>query len=95
MPDSAGCKLAIKVVPGSSRDCLAGWLGETLKVRVTAAAERGHANDAVEGLVAAALGVPRKSVQVISGKTSPRKTLAITGLSESEVDRRLPKDTVS
>lgn len=26
-------KLQIKVVPGSSRDCVAGWLGAILKIR--------------------------------------------------------------
>jgi uncharacterized protein (TIGR00251 family) len=82
-------KLAIKVVPGSSRDCLAGWLGETLKVRVAAPAERGKANAAVEALISQALGIPKKCARVVSGKTSPRKVVEITGLSESEISRRL------
>ena len=84
-------KLAIKVVPGSSRNCLAGWLGETLKVRVTAPAERGKANAAVEALVSEALGIPRKCAQVVTGMTSPRKVVEIVGLSASEVYRRLSK----
>ncbi|MGH2901193.1 MAG: DUF167 domain-containing protein, partial [Solirubrobacteraceae bacterium] len=50
-------RLSIKVVPGSSRDDVAGWLGETLKVRVSAPAERGRANAAAETLLADALGV--------------------------------------
>ena len=53
-------KLPIKVVPASSRDCIAGWLGDTLKVRVGAPAERGKANAAAERLVAEALGIPSK-----------------------------------
>jgi uncharacterized protein (TIGR00251 family) len=81
--------LPIKVVPGSSRSCVAGWLGEVLKVRVTAPAEAGKANAAVEATVAEALGVSQKSIRVISGRTSPRKTLEITGLCESEIRRRL------
>ncbi len=84
-------KLAIKVVPGSSRTCLAGWLGETLKVRVTAPAERGKANTAVEAVVSEALGIPRGRAQIVSGKASPRKLLEIAGLSQSEVYRRLAK----
>ena len=85
-------KLAVKVVPGSSRSCLAGWLGETLKVRVAAPAERGRANAAVEAVVSEALGIPRRCARVVTGKTSPRKTVEIDGLSESEVYRRLAKD---
>ncbi|MFP6608142.1 MAG: DUF167 domain-containing protein, partial [Myxococcota bacterium] len=50
--------MRVKVVPGSSRDAIAGWLGEALKVRVRAPAERGKANASVEKIVADALGVP-------------------------------------
>jgi hypothetical protein len=84
-------RLLIKVVPGSSRDCIAGWLGDSLKVRVRAPAERGKANAAVEKNVAEALGVPVESVRVARGKTSARKVLEISNLSESQLYRRLPK----
>ena len=82
-------RLRIKAVPGSSRDGLAGWLGDTLKVRVTAAPERGKANAAIEALVAEALGLPRGSTRIVAGRTSSRKVLEITGVSEAELQRRL------
>lgn len=85
-------KLPIKVVPGSSRDCIAGWLDDTLKVRVTAPAEQGKANKAVEKIIAKALSVPNKNTLIIKGKTSTRKVIEITGLSESEIYQRLSKD---
>ena len=85
-------KLKVKVVPGSSRNCIAGWLGDTLKVRVTAAAERGKANAAVEETLAKALGVARGSVRIVRGAGSPRKIVEIAGLPEAEVHRRLEKD---
>ncbi len=84
-------KLRIKVVPASSRDCIAGWLGETLKVRVRAAAERGKANVAVERLVAEALGIPAKCARIVTGRTSARKLIEISGLSEAELRQRLAK----
>jgi uncharacterized protein (TIGR00251 family) len=83
--------LPIKVVPASSRDCIAGWLGETLKIRVRAPAQRGKANAAVEKLVAQALGVPKGSARIVAGKSSARKVVEIAGLSESEMYRRLSK----
>lgn len=86
--DSA-TRLPIKVVPGSSRDGIAGWLGETLKIRVRAPAERGKANAAVERTLADALGIPQKRVGVCAGQTSPRKIVEIAGLSEAEVRSRL------
>lgn len=82
-------KLAIKVVPGSSRDCIAGWLGETLKVRVSAPPERGRANAAVEVLVADALGIASDQVRIVAGASSARKILEISGLSEAEIRERL------
>ena len=82
-------KLPIKVMPGSSCDCIAGWLGDTLKVRVKSPAERGKANTAVEKIVAATLGIPAQRVLIIKGKTSSRKVIGISGLAEAEVYKRL------
>jgi uncharacterized protein len=87
-------KLLIKVVPASSRNCIAGWLGETLKIRVTAPAERGKANAAVAAIVAEALGVSKECVRVVAGPTSSRKTVEIDGLAESEVHQRLSRGAV-
>lgn len=81
--------LPIKVIPSSSRDGIAGWLGDTLKVRVTAPPERGKANAAVERVIAAALGVHKDCARIRSGLTSARKVIEITGLSEAEVRRRI------
>jgi len=83
--------LRIKVVPGASRDEIAGWLGGALKVRVTAPPERGRANAAVEGLLAASLGLPAECVRVVAGLSSARKTVAIERLSATQVGERLGK----
>lgn len=82
-------KLPVKVVPKASRNYVAGWMGETLKVCVTAPPERGKANAAVEEVLAAALGLPTGRVRVVVGHTSPRKIVEIDGLEEAEVRRRL------
>jgi hypothetical protein len=68
-----------------------GWLGETLKVRVRAPAERGRANAAVEEILAGALGVPKECARIVAGETSARKVVEISGLSETEIRRRLSK----
>ena len=79
------------MVPASSRDCIAEWLGETLKVRVRAPAERGKANTAAEKLLSETLGVPKGCARIVAGHTSARKTVEVSGLSESEVRDRLSK----
>ena len=73
-------RIALKVVPGSTREGIAGWLGDALKVRVRAPAEAGRANAAVARVVAEALGLPADSVRITSGTSSPKKTLEIDGL---------------
>ena len=85
-------RLPIKVVPSSPRNGIAGWLCDTLKVRVRAPAERGRANAAAERIVAGALGIREASVRVVTGKTSRLKMVDVYGLTEAEVHRRLPRD---
>jgi len=82
-------RLCLKVVPGSSRDGIAGWLGDSLKVRVTAPAESGKANVAVRKLLANILAVPRSSVVIVSGTASPHKVVEIDSLSPEELGERL------
>jgi len=82
-------RIALKVIPGASRDGIVGWLGDALKVRVRQPAERGRANEAVSKLVADALAIPWADVSIVSGQTSQRKTLEIRGLSLAEIRERL------
>lgn len=82
-------RLQVKVAAGASRNAIDGWLGDTLKVRVTAPPERGKANAAVERLLAEVVGIPRAKAKVVSGLTSPRKVLELASVSESEVLCRL------
>jgi uncharacterized protein (TIGR00251 family) len=84
-------RLSLKVVPGASSAGIAGWLGDSLKVRVTAPAESGQANAAVRKLLAAALDVPASSVEIVSGRAGPRKVVEIRGLSEAEAADRLAR----
>jgi hypothetical protein len=71
----------VKVVPGSSREDIAGALGERLKVRTRAPAEDGRANRAVCALLAAALGVKTRDVAIASGAGRPDKVVRIRGIS--------------
>ena len=82
-------KLTVKVVPKSSRNSIAGWVGDALKVCVIAAPERGKANAAVEAVLAEALGVTRGRVRLVAGLTSSRKVLEIDGVAPAELHRRL------
>jgi hypothetical protein len=82
-------RLSVKVSAKASHNRIRGWLGDTLKVAVTAAPERGKANAAVESLIADGLGVPPSSVRVVAGHTQSRKQVEIAGLDAGVVRRRL------
>ncbi|MEZ5572152.1 MAG: DUF167 domain-containing protein [Halioglobus sp.] len=86
--------LKIKVVPGASRTEISGWLGDALKVRVSAAPEKGRANAAVEALVAQTLGLPSASARIISGKSAQHKVIEIDGLTKAEILQRLDAKSV-
>lgn len=75
-------RLKVKVVPGSSRDAIVGWLGDALKIKVAAPPEKGRANEAVVGLLAEKLEIDPAQITLISGHTSAAKVLEIDGLDE-------------
>lgn len=82
-------RLTVKVVPGSSQNRVAGWLGDALRVRVTSPPEKGKANAAVVKLLAGVLDIPANSISVVKGTTSPRKLIEISGCSDEYVRGRL------
>ena len=86
-----GAVVSVKVVPGASRDRMVGVLGDSLKIATSAAAEKGKANAAVAATLAKALGVDRRDVGLVSGRTSPRKEFLIGGLSGQELRELLEK----
>jgi len=88
-PDGTASLVRVKAVPGASSDAVAGLLGDRLKVRVAAPAEGGRANEAIAALLAGALGVGRRDVQLVEGPTQARKTFRVDGLSPAEVAARL------
>ncbi len=87
---TTGLRIRLKVVPGASRDSLAGWLGDRLKIRVAALPEHGQANAAACRLLAKALGLNRRQVQIVAGHASPEKTAEVQGLSAEQALALLP-----
>jgi hypothetical protein len=74
-----GVEIAVKVVPGASRDRIAGSLADALKIQVAAPPEKGKANKAVEALLAKALKTRTGNVTVVGGLTTARKVVRING----------------
>lgn len=85
-----GVVFAAKIVPGSSGQTrICGLLDGSLKIKVSAPPEKGKANAAVAALLAQALGLDRRAVELAGGAASPRKEFLLRGLSAGEARRRL------
>jgi len=84
-------RLSLKVVPGSSRDEIVGWLGDSLKVKVKAPPEKGRANEAVVALLAERLGTDASSIAMVSGNSSPAKVLEVDGMDVGAIRAAFPR----
>ncbi len=70
--------LDIKVIPRARSGEVSGLMANgALKVKVTAVPEKGKANDEVCAVLAAYLGVPKRSVEVIFGRASQQKRVRV------------------
>jgi uncharacterized protein (TIGR00251 family) len=80
-----GVVLTVKVVPGASRTAIAGELDGMVKIKVSAAPEKGKANQCLVEFIAGRLGVKKKSVNIVSGQTSALKRVQISGITAEDV----------
>jgi uncharacterized protein len=81
--------LNVKVVPGASRDRVAGRYGDGIKVQTTAPPEGGKANAAVTKILAQFLSVRPNQVELVSAPANPRKQFRISGLSAAQLAEKL------
>jgi uncharacterized protein len=84
------CRLETKVVPGSSRTEIVGWLGECLKIKVAAPPEKGKANQAVIKLLSEKLKLNEESFTIVYGSSSQRKVIEIHGITHQQLSQALP-----
>ena len=89
MPPAPVARIAVHVQPGARRAGVVGRHADAWRVRVTAPPVDGRANAAVIELLAGALGVARRDVEVVHGSTGRRKLVAVRGLDLAEANERL------
>jgi len=82
-------RLRVRVSPGARRTEIAGRHGDGWKVRVAAPPEDGRANEAVLRLLAERLGLPRRSVTIVSGHTAREKVVELDGISQERAEAGL------
>ena len=84
-------RLKLKVNPKARHNQIQGWIGDTLKVCVTAAPEKGKANQAVLRLLARHLRQPVSQMHIVAGQQHSNKTLLIDNLDDPELHALLAK----
>ena len=83
------CRLDVKVVPGASRDEVAGTMGNAVKIKLRAPPVEGRANEALIEYLAEKLDLPRRAISLERGDTARLKLLRIEGLDLPTVRARL------
>ena len=87
--EAVSTRLRLRVGPCATRAGVVGRHGDAWKVRVAAPAEGGRANDAVVGLLAETLALPRAAVTIVSGHAARDKIVELEGVDPDQIDRRL------
>jgi len=84
-----GLTLAVWVVPGAPRSEIVGVVDDRLRIRLSARAVEGRANEELVRFLAGLLAVRRRDVIVAVGERSRRKLLRISGVTPIDARRRL------
>lgn len=72
-------RFKVKIIPKSSRNEIVGMLGEdTLKIKIMAVPAKNKANKELIDYLSETFKVPKRSITIKSGTTSPLKTIIIT-----------------
>ncbi len=84
-----GVTLQLKVKPKAKQNAVLGARGDTLLVAVTAAPEKGKANQACMAVLAELFKIPKGNIEIVSGETHPQKVILIKGMTVAQVQDRL------
>ena len=90
--DLAGAvEIDVLVVPRASRSRVVGTLGDRIKVQLAAPPVEGAANAELVELLAEVLAVPRRSIAIVRGEASRRKTVRIEGVDAEAIREQLER----
>lgn len=84
-----GVTLTVKVKPKAKQNAVLGARGDALLVAVTAAPEKGKANQACMAVLAELFKIPKGNIEIVSGETHPEKVILIKGMTAAQVQDRL------
>lgn len=90
---AGGVTLTVRAQPGAKKTAIIGIYGDgdaaQLKIAVHAPPVEGRANGALIAFLAETFGVPKRSVELVSGELSRRKVFLLRGVTAQQVRLRI------
>jgi len=82
-------RITVRVYPNASRNEVAGFTGDVLKVKIAAPPVDRKANKKLVDFLSECLNVSKSRLSIVKGETGRNKVIAIEGLDRAEVVKRL------
>ena len=76
----------MRVIPRASKPGIAGTRDGALLVRLNAPPVEGAANSELIQVISDALGVPKRSISIVSGQRARLKRIRVEGVTQESVD---------
>jgi len=89
MTQGGRTRVRLKIRAGAKKTAFAGRVGDVWKLQVAAPPVDGKANEAIVRFLANLTGRPASAVRIVTGFTSPMKTVEIEGVEARELDRAI------
>jgi uncharacterized protein (TIGR00251 family) len=89
MSAEANISIQVRVQPNAARNEVVGFADGVLQVRVAAPPIKGKANRELVAFLSHVLMVSKSRVAILRGHTAKNKVIAVSGLSQEEIGRRL------
>jgi len=84
-----GSLLDCRVVPSSSRNCIAEVTDSGVRIKITSPPVEGKANRALTAFLGKTFKISKNRVKIVSGEAARRKRVLLTGLTRQEVLKTL------
>ena len=92
---AGGVTLAVRAQPGAKKTAVVGVYGEgdasQVKIAVQAPPEEGRANEVLIAFLAEKFGIPKRSVELMSGELSRSKVFLMRGLTTEQARSTLQR----
>ena len=82
-------RLHVRVTPNAGRNEVTGFQDGVLYVRIAAPPDKGKANKELIAHLSWVLDISKSSLRLVRGLTSRNKVVAVDGLSQEEINRRI------